>query len=585
MATDVPEGEEHEAPKPLDGADPLGSDPAGVPLVPPGDANALPGQLETAPDGSIRPAPGGGSHQFAPPAPGLLDEPLVAAPPPQTPPLEAPAVPAPPAVDIQTASSPAWAIAEDPPAPKDEHNDAERAAWPTVAPDGAGDSPASPVPQQQATAGAGPGPGESPTPPLVQTDVSGAASQAEPPPATIVRPPEDVNAGEDMYDVPLGTLVYRSGLLGADQIESALAESERIGKRLGEVLIDNKMIDERDLGRLLAGQKGLPFLDLAQTAIEPAATELLPAASARIYCALPIAMQDGTPVVAVSDPTNGLVVEGVRRAIGGELLFAVATRSDLQRAIATNYGADENEAASDDVPEQPEQPSVAVEPVPEPPAMTPVDTPPAEPVSELPAPELTPPAASDLDVTAPAAQPPVPAPQPPTAADIAAQTAPLEQPVADLSPTPIPEEPVTPPSLSDDAIEPAPLITHGTPLVGADPQATPTPLTEPPAAAPAPTTPAVADGGSTQPSPNLTQREAGATTPVEKTVRVMIRLSDGDQVDAGAFANNDEALARAKALISSLSTASAAEWPFLSGRFLRPETIVSVDLLEERPRR
>ena len=83
MATDVPEGEEPEAPKPPHDADPLGSDPGTVPLVPPGDPSALPGQLETAPDGSI-PSP----YRLATAAMsslrrrrGLLQEPLIQPPP------------------------------------------------------------------------------------------------------------------------------------------------------------------------------------------------------------------------------------------------------------------------------------------------------------------------------------------------------------------------------------------------------------------------------------------------------------------------------------------------------------------------
>ncbi|MFQ5426636.1 MAG: hypothetical protein ACE5EV_06120, partial [Gaiellales bacterium] len=151
-----------------------------------------------------------------------------------------------------------------------------------------------------------------------------------------------------MLDVPLGTLVYRSGLLDAEQIEAALEESERLGKRLGEVLVDSGMILERDLGRLLAGQRGLPFIDVSAIEIEPGAAELLPAASARIYCAVPVRLEDGVPLVAVSDPSNGLVVEGVKRALGVDLNLAVAARGELQAAISAVYGLDAEDAEQHD---------------------------------------------------------------------------------------------------------------------------------------------------------------------------------------------------------------------------------------------
>ena len=102
------------------------------------------------------------------------------------------------------------------------------------------------------------------------------------------------------------------------------------------------------------------------------------------------------------------------------------------------------------------------------------------------------------------------------------------------------------------------------------------------AGAPAALTPDV-PAASTPLEPPLLQRRS-ASAAVEKTVRVMIRLSDGDRVDGGGFANADDAIERAKALIHSIEAESGSEWPFLNGRFLRPETIVSVDLVEERPR-
>ena len=352
------------------------------------------------------------------------------------------------------------------------------------------------------------------------------------------RPPEDVNAGEDMYDVPLGTLVYRSGLLGADQIESALAESERIGKRLGEVLIDNKMIDERDLGRLLAGQKGLPFLDLAQTAIEPAATELLPSGvGSNLLCPADRDAGWNTRRCSQRPGQTASLSKAFVEPLAASSCSAVATsqRSSAGPSRPT-YGADENEAASDDVPEQSEQPSVAVEPVPEPPAMTPVDTPPAEPVSEFPAPKLTPPAASDLDVTAPAAQPPVPAPQPPTAADIAAQTAAARaarrgsQPDTDPGGASDPAEPFRRRNRTCSFDHSRHAARRSRSSGDADGRS----RSRRPQLRPRQRPPWLTEDRRSR-APNLTQREAGATTPVEKTVRVMIRLSDGDQVDAGCI--------------------------------------------------
>ena len=67
--------------------------------------------------------------------------------------------------------------------------------------------------------------------------------------------------------------------------------------------------------------------------------------------------------------------------------------------------------------------------------------------------------------------------------------------------------------------------------------------------------------------------EARATT----TIRVVARLSNGERIEVGAHAEESAAKAEATALMRFLREAGG-DWPFLSGRFVRPEAIVSVDV-------
>jgi hypothetical protein len=144
----------------------------------------------------------------------------------------------------------------------------------------------------------------------------------------------------DMRDVPLGTLVFRAGLLPEERLEEALQEGMKTGRRLGEILLERGWVSETDLGRLLAAQKGLPFVELDTAAIDPSAPPLLPAEKARLHGALPVGFEDGVPVVAVADPSNDLVVENVRRALACEPVLVVAGRDALQRVIGEIYGQD-----------------------------------------------------------------------------------------------------------------------------------------------------------------------------------------------------------------------------------------------------
>jgi len=60
--------------------------------------------------------------------------------------------------------------------------------------------------------------------------------------------------------------------------------------------------------------------------------------------------------------------------------------------------------------------------------------------------------------------------------------------------------------------------------------------------------------------------------------RVVVRLTDGEVVQVGTAPNRDSALVLARSVISELEEPRG-EWPLIGERLLRPESIVSVDVL------
>jgi len=347
------------------------------------------------------------------------------------------------------------------------------------------------------------------------TAVEKQPTTTPPPPS----PEEVANLG-----VPLGTLIFRAGLLTEEQLEDALQQGVRSGKRLGEVLLEGGLIDERDLGRLLADQKGLRFVELVQLALDPAANRLLSAEKAHMFAALPVGFEDGVPVVAVADPSNELVTENLRRALGSEPRLVVATRSDLHATIDRVHGS-------------------------------PVDEP--EPVAAESVVEAQP---------EPVATPGVP---------------PLVVPVA-VEPVPVaPEPPVTPepgpPAEREAALRPVE-VAHVAPLVPETAEAEAAPVLAPVAVEPEPV-PEPTFGHVEEP-----EREPEAETESEHEVpsalsyEVSLRLSDGERVPVGSFGDPQKAREYARDVVKHLSDETEG-WPFFSGRFLRPDSIVSVDIV------
>lgn len=116
-------------------------------------------------------------------------------------------------------------------------------------------------------------------------------------------------------DAPLGTLLAEAGLLESAELDFALARAREHGKRLGEVLVEQGLVTPAEVVRLVAAQRGLPFVDVRRILVDPAAAKLLPAALARASCALPVGFARGLPVVAVADPTDEDAMHGARSVL------------------------------------------------------------------------------------------------------------------------------------------------------------------------------------------------------------------------------------------------------------------------------
>lgn len=64
--------------------------------------------------------------------------------------------------------------------------------------------------------------------------------------------------------------------------------------------------------------------------------------------------------------------------------------------------------------------------------------------------------------------------------------------------------------------------------------------------------------------------------------RIVVRLLGGEEIDLGVHEGREAAVAAAEELVARVAKAEAAgEWPELEGRFLRPASIASIDVLVE----
>jgi hypothetical protein len=137
--------------------------------------------------------------------------------------------------------------------------------------------------------------------------------------------------------LPLGALLAEAGLLDPSEIDFALARARTEGRRLGEIVIEHGFVTPEEIVRLVAAQRGLPYLDIAPLAVDPAAARLLPADFAREVRTLPIGFMRGLPVVALADPSDDLAMRDTRSILRAAEFVASPEDSVLAQLARVYY--------------------------------------------------------------------------------------------------------------------------------------------------------------------------------------------------------------------------------------------------------
>jgi hypothetical protein len=160
--------------------------------------------------------------------------------------------------------------------------------------------------------------------------------------------------------------------------------------------------------------------------------------------------------------------------------------------------------------------------------------------------------------------------------------APAEPPAAELPPLvapPAPEpapEPVLIPEISLAEIAPEPELVEQEPELVAEEPVPTLPALEP--ELPAAELDLPVTEMPTAPEPVPTFQDPFARS--HGLFRVVVRLRDSEGVEIGEFRDFGTAMEGAQEVIEQFSAATDTNWPFYAGRFIRPDLIVSVDVVE-----
>ncbi|MBC8404326.1 MAG: Flp pilus assembly complex ATPase component TadA [Planctomycetes bacterium] len=135
----------------------------------------------------------------------------------------------------------------------------------------------------------------------------------------------------------IGKIFIDLGVIRQGQLQAALAEQRRSGGRLGQILLEREMINEEDLSRALAMQKGMDWLPAAALKASDEALGLVDAGTARAFGALPLEVVKGQLRIAVSDPDVLPLLGDLEALTGFPMQVVLAEDGALREAVERCY--------------------------------------------------------------------------------------------------------------------------------------------------------------------------------------------------------------------------------------------------------
>ena len=137
----------------------------------------------------------------------------------------------------------------------------------------------------------------------------------------------------------LGRILLDGRLITDRDLQRALERQKTTGERIGEALVALGAVNREDVLRALAQQQGLAYLSREEFPSTLPVLQRVSPKYMRQYRFCPLAVEAGTLTIATADPMNPLVTDDLCQTLGLTVTQVVAMEDPILEAIERTYGA------------------------------------------------------------------------------------------------------------------------------------------------------------------------------------------------------------------------------------------------------
>lgn len=144
---------------------------------------------------------------------------------------------------------------------------------------------------------------------------------------------ETIRANRDYFRI--GTLLVELGYISPDSLREALKtqQTEKGNRHLGDILIDNRVIEESTMVELLSMQLGFPYLEPEFIDLDQKLFAKVPYKMYMQHQYIPVRMSGDKVLVAFLDPLNKSLIESAKNIFKKDIEIAITKKDSIDYAI------------------------------------------------------------------------------------------------------------------------------------------------------------------------------------------------------------------------------------------------------------
>lgn len=132
-------------------------------------------------------------------------------------------------------------------------------------------------------------------------------------------------------------ILFKQGLLTADQLSSIKLESINSGLSIGKLLLQHNLVTPDNIAQAKAQILNIPFIKLEEKAIPADVLNLVPEPAARRYRIIPFEKTKDELWVAMEDPLDIQIIQFVEKRSGMRIKPFLALTDDIVKSINDQY--------------------------------------------------------------------------------------------------------------------------------------------------------------------------------------------------------------------------------------------------------